>query len=170
MFFPFPISFQPIKFKIHFCGRQTCNSLANAMTEFKSVVTGVDVNGVVCLPQKLTLNLIGWNEIGKGKTTFTFLPWFDNNPFQKDEYIKIPLIILFWPTLTSYIQPQASFSIRCNLHISYILIRALKYLKQKDFWNWLWAAVIGQVCPDSCFWYMKYYLLLVQSRRQSRQT
>ncbi len=41
-FFSFPISFQPIKFKIHFCGRQTCKPLANAMTEYISVVAVVD--------------------------------------------------------------------------------------------------------------------------------
>ncbi len=41
-FFPFPISFQPIKFKIHFFGRQTCNLLANVMTVFMPVVTVVD--------------------------------------------------------------------------------------------------------------------------------
>ncbi len=41
-FFPFPISLQPIIFKVQFCRRQTCNPLANAMTEITSVVIVVD--------------------------------------------------------------------------------------------------------------------------------
>ena len=41
-FFLFPISFHPIKFQIHLCGRQTCKPLANATTELVPVVNVVD--------------------------------------------------------------------------------------------------------------------------------